>query len=574
MANFSERFLFFSTQPRNPKLFPKVIRVIQSSGLDGKEYNEKLQSKFYDEYSKLKITEQKSGKAKDKEFAGRQLLTRAPQALGLIISRKKEKLKVTEAGKLIVEDSLFEDVLLHQLLKFQLPSPLHRETKKNKGRFNIKPFLELLRLIDTLGYLTYQELTIFGMTLTDYRNFDKTVNRVREYRKKRDSIRGHQSLRKFSSDEQEAIFYKLYKDQIDAGDINTRESKTSTTKSFMKKKTSNWGDYTDSIFRSLHATGLLVMSKGRTLSISDSRKDEVRFILKSVNRNIVSAETSREKFDQYITNPNIPILLSDNKSVLISQLDEYRVDYNEYDTLYNLKKKLYKARELQRSQRVEEIANELKQRNFKDIEDILTTYDQISSKEIVDRPMMFEWNTWRAMSMIDHGEIKGNFKPDDNGMPISTASGDNGSNVGQGDIVGDYGKFKIVVEVTLSSGKRQYDMESEPVTRHVGEQQGNSNVPVFGLFIADKLNDTVIDYFYKSNLINSSVYKGHIDVIPMSTDTFKEFFRKASSQEVQPETLFKIHEYSTRRAKEAMINDETETEWHMDVINHMMSIIR
>ena len=40
-----------------------------------------------------------------------------------------------------MKEALFEDVMIHQLLKFQLPSALHKETKnKNEGRFNIKPF--------------------------------------------------------------------------------------------------------------------------------------------------------------------------------------------------------------------------------------------------------------------------------------------------------------------------------------------------------------------------------------------------------------------------------------------------
>ncbi|MGH2311146.1 AlwI family type II restriction endonuclease, partial [Enterococcus faecalis] len=89
------------------------------------------------------------------------------------------------------------------------------------------------------------------------------------------------------------------------------------------------------------------------------------------------------------------------------------------------------------------------------------------------RPTLFEWNVWRAMSMINHGDIQGNFIVDDSGLPISTASG------GQSDIVGDYGDFRIGIEVTLSTGKKQYEMEGEPVSRHIGEMQRQK--PSFGL---------------------------------------------------------------------------------------------
>ena len=36
---------------------------------------------------------------------------------------------------------------------------------------------------------------------------------------------------------------------------------------------------------------------------------------------------------------------------------------------------------------------------------------------------MLEYNTWRAMTMLNGGNIKGNFNFDDAGQPLSTAAG-------------------------------------------------------------------------------------------------------------------------------------------------------
>ena len=55
--------------------------------------------------------------------------------------------------------------------------------------------------------------------------------------------------------------------------------------------------------------------------------------------------------------------------------------------------------------------------------------------------------------MLDGGNIVENFKFDDNGDPFSTASGN------MADIVCDYGKFALAVEVTMQSGQKQYEME-------------------------------------------------------------------------------------------------------------------
>lgn len=172
--------------------------------------------------------------------------------MGFLQARTGKSLKITEAGKALLDDNLYEDVILHQMLKFQLPSPLHHESKKNKGFFNIKPFLELTRLINTLGYLTYKELTIYGMMLTNYRDFDKTVDSIRSYRMRRNAVKGVKDLREFYYAEQLRVFKDKYSDELAKGDYKTRQSVTNTAEAYMSKKIDNWNDYTDAIYRLLH----------------------------------------------------------------------------------------------------------------------------------------------------------------------------------------------------------------------------------------------------------------------------------------------------------------------------------
>lgn len=120
-------------------MIKRILKVVKKYNLDGKQYTKELQKEFYKDYTIE--SPNKGGNSKNKELAGRQLLTRAPQSLGFLQARTGKSLKITEAGKALLDDNLYEDVILHQMLKFQLPSPLHHESKKNKGFFNIKPFL-------------------------------------------------------------------------------------------------------------------------------------------------------------------------------------------------------------------------------------------------------------------------------------------------------------------------------------------------------------------------------------------------------------------------------------------------
>jgi YD repeat-containing protein len=73
---------------------------------------------------------------------------------------------------------------------------------------------------------------------------------------------------------------------------------------------------------------------------------------------------------------------------------------------------------------------------------------------LYDAPLMLEWNTWRAMTMLDGGEVTANLEYDDLGNPMSTAQGN------MADIVCDYSDFGLTVEVTMQMGQRQYEINS------------------------------------------------------------------------------------------------------------------
>lgn len=86
-------------------------------------------------------------------------------------------------------------------------------------------------------------------------------------------------------------------------------------------------------------------------------------------------------------------------------------------------------------------------KDYKLYDDIQNTFKQIEKKELYDAPLMLEWNTWRAMTMLDGGDIKANLIFDDFGNPLSTAQGN------MADIVCDYGDYILIVEVTMASGQ-------------------------------------------------------------------------------------------------------------------------
>lgn len=66
-------------------------------------------------------------------FSARDRINRAPKSLGFV--DLKPYIKLTEAGENFISGKRTEEVLLRQLLKFQLPSPYHKEPEEFKGFF-------------------------------------------------------------------------------------------------------------------------------------------------------------------------------------------------------------------------------------------------------------------------------------------------------------------------------------------------------------------------------------------------------------------------------------------------------
>ena len=88
------------------------------------------------------------------------------------------------------------------------------------------------------------------------------------------------------------------------------------------------------------------------------------------------------------------------------------------------------------------------------------------------------------MVMVNYAKkVQGNFKLDLDGVPLNTAA------ARMPDIEIDYESFKMIIEVTMSSGQKQYDMEGEPVPRHFGNAKSSTDKPVYCLFIAPKISE-------------------------------------------------------------------------------------
>lgn len=551
MAYLKSKTLFFTTSPRTPlKMIPEI--EILSECFEGKVWNSDTQIEFIKKLAEGKDF-QGEGSAKEMAFSARDRINRAPKALGFV--DLKPTIKLTEPGKRLISGKRTEEILLRQMLKFQLPSPYHMEPEQFGGMFGVKPYLEIFRLIYVLGTVSFDELMIFGMQLTHYSKFDEIVAEIKLFRRMKAYAEvGYKVFRgKYLRDQIE----KIYQSDIDDGNTKTRESKDASLDKFVRTKASNMRDYADACFRYLRATGMVEISqRGHSLSIMPEKKKEVEFFLNNVDRRPVFVD-DEEKYKKYLFDASCPVLYSDDKERLIQQVSE-EVGTSEglrEQTTEQLKDRLDTVILERKTAIVKQQIKDLKE--YREYNDVMRVFDDIKSNTLYDAPLMLEWNTWRAITMLDGGDIKANLKLDDKGQPMSTAQGN------MPDIVCDYGDFGLAVEVTMQSGQKQYEMEGEPVSRHLAKLKKETGKEAYCLFIAPKINESCIAYFYALHTMNIAFYGGQSVIVPLELDVFINMVEQSrrAGYIPNPAQVREIFEYSLEQAK--LSRDEKE--WYAKI---------
>lgn len=503
-------------------MFPEIRLLIDVFA--GKKWGTATQIAFIDELAKADFFEG-SGSPKDKAFSARDRINRAPKALGFV--DLKPQICLTEAGDALLNGKRPQEVFLRQLLKFQLPSPFHVETSNVSGTFYVRPYLEIMRLIRELEYLTFDELKIFAVQLTDFRDFDIIKDKIFKFRI---FLKQHPGQYKKIVD---GIWVQeittAYQNEIQSGKTKTRETSDDSLKKFIATKKSNLRDYADACFRYLRYTGLIsIEHRSRKLSFFSDKLKEVDYILTTVDRAPVFV-TDEQSYKNHLYSATQPQLYVDIKANLIDTVmrvgsfSKRELQDQTIDELKDLRDQIIQDRkDAVINAQVAEI------KSYSLYSEIIDTYNEILSDDLYDAPLMLEYNTWRAMTMLDGGNIKGNLKFDDIGQPLSTAQGN------MPDIECDYDDFVLSVEVTMQQGQRQYETEGEPVARHYGKMKQRTGKDAYCLFIAPKINSATLAHFYALNQMNISYYGGKSKIVPLELEQFMKLVDTSYNHSSQP----------------------------------------
>lgn len=315
------------------------------------------------------------------------------------------------------------------------------------------------------------------------------------------------------------------------------------------KKSDNFFQYSDMNMRYLRITGVL-QRKGRGLIIVPTK----HIVAEKLAKSTANTEPITEQYKLFCNGAPLP---TDNVEVAKSLLDDLIKQMKERHIAFDISDlPLTNAAEIniarQRLENIlaqtDEIAYASEQCNqWKEIADYMSllikgggklVYDEDNAIEVPkdETPAYLEWVLWRAALAIDHMvnkpyEVRG-FRLDSDFLPVSAAGG------GKGDLYWEYEDFTILTEVTMSTSSRQEAMEGEPVRRHVSDAVLKYDKPVYGMFIAVKIDTNTAETFRHGIWYAKGDVKQRLDIVPLTLEQFQRYFvAMFEAKKVDPERL-------------------------------------
>ncbi|MCD8395855.1 MAG: AlwI family type II restriction endonuclease [Lachnospiraceae bacterium] len=315
------------------------------------------------------------------------------------------------------------------------------------------------------------------------------------------------------------------------------------------KKSDNFKDYSDMNMRYLRISGIF-QRKGRGLIIVPTK----HVLAEQLAKTTASTVPLFQAYQTLCTSAPLP---TDNKDVAKALLDDLMKQMKERHILFDISDlPLTTAVEIniarQRLENIlaqtDEIRYAEEQRDqWQEISDYMTLLIKGGGKKDYgdenvievpkdETPAYLEWTLWRAALAIDHlvnkpYEIRG-FRLDSDFLPVSAAGG------GKGDLYCEFNDFTILTEVTMSTSSRQEAMEGEPVRRHVSDAALKYDKPVYGMFIAVKIDTNTAETFRHGIWYAKGDVKQRLDIVPLTLAQFQKYFESMfKADKARPEQL-------------------------------------
>lgn len=343
-------------------------------------------------------------------------------------------------------------------------------------------------------------------------------------------------------------------------DLRQRRSKAPAKRTFDKNEINyrgknysrmveNFTDYCDMNMRYLRISGMF-QRKGRGIMIVPAK----HLLAEKLAKSTATSEPLMEAYKKLCSGAPLPTDNIDVAKTLLedlkNQMKKRHIEYDISDLPLDTPAEINIARQrledtLAKTDEIQYANDQCNQ--WQEIADYMSllikgggklVYDEDNAIEIPkdETPAYFEWTLWRAALAIDHMvnkpyEVRG-FRLDSDFLPVTAAGG------GKGDLYCEFEDFMILTEVTMSTSSRQEAMEGEPVRRHVSDAVLNYNKPVYGLFLAIRIDTNTAETFRHGIWYAKGDVKQRLDIVPLSLEQFRRHFVSMfEGKQARPEHL-------------------------------------
>ena len=554
------------TSPRSPyKIREELILLAK---FEGETWDTKLQADFGKVLAESEKFEGEVPRTPD--WVGRARFG-TMKFWGFVFKDGSGKLQITDAGRQLMSGKREDEIFTKQFVKWQYPDNQHNGNEYPASCFDLHPFIATLRILKRVQYLTKDEIALFLFTMTKNEQALKVASEIQGFRKALSEVKYRVAKKKYlalSFRKQVLRYYNAeIKSLIESRKQTTlferdlrglRAKNRKRLEDFISKHRNRFYDYADALIRYFRYSQLISLKGGYVpiITIAEPAKKKVDMIAK-MKTSIYPFQDTNDFYEKYYGNlAAMPLPyenVQDLKVIakqwvqsnleLASQLQKIspellpKIEIPEYlptdvDQLKGIEEKLRSQASL-----LKKTLMGYELRETRKLVEIAKDFEVISKGSVVDPPTYLEWNIWRAFESLDIAEkIKPNFKFSDDMQPLCPAGG----NVPDLEVY--YNDFVLIPEVTLKSGAVQWRDEAEPVPVHVIRiKKEISDKPVFGLFVAPKIDDRTCNVFFGCHSV-PDMFGDTVSILPLTIKQFQEILLFFVAHKFRPRILLSLLE--------------------------------
>jgi len=453
-------------------------------------------------------------------------------------------IRVTPAGRAILDPDQSDEIMLRQLLKWQFPSNVHRG--REFRRMGVFPFEILLRVLAALNEVTCLEIAATFFTCLRRDEIADVVERIVQLR----------AMKRRPGESENAYGARVCR---------------SLNPDLARPSPASLLDMADAFSRFAEYTGL-VTSSGRgaytTLRVPDRARLKFRQLLASYPFELRTEYDDQASFYAHYGDPHAIELPWDRPESLAEHVRErakalrrlfakrraeapqLALDIDPSDVLRHMAGANY-AELRDWNRRLERGLVTAREREFVSHESktpkvrraILAKFEDIVTGSEDDAARWLEVNTWRSLVALDgdHTVVR-RFRLEEDLSPRSFAPG-----AGNTPDMEYYSpRIVLVPEVSLLSGVRQWTNEGAAVVDHVFRlitDHEDDARPVIGLFLAPTLHDRTVWQFF---VLNQQSWRGvPVPVIPFEVAEWRgllahAYVARITSSEFE-DLIFRLH---------------------------------